>query len=108
MAIWILYGEENMTPKTEAQWVDHFKKVCICRSITGGTIMKAIQDGALSFEALRRAIRVGTGNCKAKRCRPKIEEKLHAYKCALEIEAEREKTQKAQQDSSAGRESPNS
>lgn len=101
-----------MTLKTEAQWVDHFKKVCICRSITGGTIMKAIQDGALSFEALRRAIRVGTGNCKAKRCRPKIEEKLHAYKCALEIEAERDKSLKAQQEEpsakSAGRESPNS
>ncbi|MGP0628977.1 (2Fe-2S)-binding protein [Nitrospina sp. 32_T5] len=80
-----------MTLKTETDWVDHFKKVCICRSITGGTIMKAIQDGALSFEALRRAIRVGTGNCKAKRCRPKIEDKLHAYKCALEVEAKRNK-----------------
>ncbi|CAI2719703.1 (2Fe-2S)-binding protein [Nitrospina watsonii] len=84
-----------MTQKTEIDWVDHFKKVCICRSITGGTIMKAIQDGALSFEALRRAIRVGTGNCKAKRCRPKIEDKLHAYRCALEVEAKRSKGEDA-------------
>lgn len=90
-----------MTLKTEADWVDHFKKVCICRSITGGTILKAIQDGALSFEALRRAIRVGTGNCKAKRCRPKIEDKLHAYKCALEVEAKRNKEKEQEAPASA-------
>ena len=46
--------------------INNFKKVCICRSVTGGTIMKAIREGSLSFESLRRAIRIGTGNCKAK------------------------------------------
>ncbi len=45
--------------------------------------MKAIREGRLSFEALRRAIRVGTGNCKARRCRPKIEAQLEAYKADL-------------------------
>ncbi len=64
--------------------INNFKKVCICRSVTGGTIMKAIREGSLSFEALRRAIRVGTGNCKAKRCRPKIEAQLVIYKAGLE------------------------
>ncbi len=64
--------------------INNFKKVCICRSVTGGTIMKAIREGSLSFEALRRAIRVGTGNCKAKRCRPKIEAQLAVYKAGLE------------------------
>ncbi len=64
--------------------INNFKKVCICRSVTGGTIMKAIREGSLSFEALRRAIRVGTGNCKAKRCRPKIEAQLVVYKAGLE------------------------
>jgi NAD(P)H-nitrite reductase large subunit len=63
--------------------INNFKKICICRSVTGGTIMKAIREGSLSFEALRRAIRVGTGTCKAKRCRPKIEEQLQAYKESL-------------------------
>ncbi len=63
--------------------INNFKKVCICRSVTGGTIMKAIREGRLSFEALRRAIRVGTGNCKARRCRPKIEAQLEAYKADL-------------------------
>ncbi len=64
--------------------INNFKKVCICRSVTGGTIMKAIREGSLSFEALRRAIRVGTGNCKAKRCRPKIEDQLKVYKESLD------------------------
>jgi NAD(P)H-nitrite reductase large subunit len=68
---------------TQKQVINNFKKVCICRSVTGGTIMKAIREGSLSFEALRRAIRVGTGNCKAKRCRPKIEEQLQVYKESL-------------------------
>ncbi len=65
---------------SQKQMISNFKKVCICRSVTGGTIMQAIREGRLSFEALRRAIRVGTGNCKAKRCRPKIEAQLQAYK----------------------------
>jgi len=71
---------------TQDQLVQQYKKVCICRSITGGKIMKAIEGGALSFEALRRAIRVGTGNCGAKRCRPKIEETLKQHKASLREE----------------------
>jgi len=51
--------------------------------------MTAIREGRLSFEALRRAIRVGTGNCKAKRCRPKIGAQLQAYKKSLDT-AEKE------------------
>jgi hypothetical protein len=46
--------------------------------------MKAIREGSLTFESLRRAIRVGTGNCKAKRCRPKIEATLKTYKESLD------------------------
>ena len=42
--------------------------------------MKAIRNGTLTFDALRKSISVGTGNCKAKRCRPKIEERLREYK----------------------------
>jgi len=68
--------------------INNFKKVCICRSVTGGTIMKAIREGSLTFEALRRAIRVGTGNCKAKRCRSKIEAQLEDYKATLKQSGE--------------------
>lgn len=68
--------------------IDHFKKVCICRSVTGGTIMKAIEGGCLTFESLRRKIRVGTGQCRARRCRHKIEDKLRDYKARRATEAE--------------------
>jgi bacterioferritin-associated ferredoxin len=65
---------------SEKKIINNFKKVCICRSIKGGTIFKAMEDGSLSFEALRRTIRVGTGNCKAKRCRENIEKMVSDFK----------------------------
>lgn len=45
--------------------------------------MAAIQEGTLTFEALRRKIGVGTGNCKAKRCRPNIEKRIKEHKESL-------------------------
>jgi len=72
--------------------LDNFKKVCICRSITGGTIMKAIREGCLSFEALRRKIRVGTGNCQARRCRHNIEARIQDYKASQALAEESTKT----------------
>ncbi len=69
--------------ETQKELLEKFKKICICRGITAGTIMKAIKEGALSFEALRRTIGTGTGNCKAKRCRQKITQKVQDYKEAL-------------------------
>ena len=45
--------------------------------------MTAIAEGSLTFEALRRKLGVGTGNCKAKRCRSKIEERIQGYKDSL-------------------------
>ena len=65
---------------SENKIINNFKKVCICRSINGGSILTAISKGALSFEALRRTIRVGTGNCKAKRCRANIEAMISEFK----------------------------
>ena len=70
---------------SEKKIINNFKKVCICRSIKGGTILKAMEDGALSFEALRRTIRVGTGNCKAKRCRSNIEGMVSDFKKDKEL-----------------------
>ncbi|HAK37425.1 MAG: (2Fe-2S)-binding protein [Nitrospinaceae bacterium] len=67
--------------------INSFKKVCICRSIKGGTILTAMGDGALSFEALRRKVRVGTGNCKAKRCREKIEAMVRDFKKNQKVSA---------------------
>ena len=50
--------------------------------------MAAIQEGSLTFEALRKKIGVGTGNCKAKRCRSKIEERIKDYKEDLAANSE--------------------
>jgi len=72
--------------ETNKQLIDSFKKVCLCRSIKAGTITAAIQGGSLTFEALRKNIGVGTGNCKAKRCRAKIEERIKDHKDSLNSE----------------------
>ena len=72
--------------ETQKELLDKFKKVCICKGITGATITKAIKEGALSFEALRRVIGTGTGNCKARRCRLKIVERVNDYKKSIETE----------------------
>ena len=50
--------------------------------------MAAIKDGSLTFEALRKKIGVGTGNCRAKRCRPKIEDRIKAHKASLDANSE--------------------
>lgn len=73
---------------SQKELIDGFKKVCICRNVKARTIMSAIQQGTLSFEALRRKIGVGTGNCKAKRCRTPIEKRVRDYKKSLELEKE--------------------
>ena len=72
--------------ETKKQLLDNLKKVCICRSIKAGTIMAAIKEGSLTFEALRKSIGVGTGNCKAKRCRSKIEERIQNHKDTIKKE----------------------
>ena len=49
--------------------------------------MAAIREGSLTFEALRKKIGVGTGNCKAKRCRAKIEARIKDYKESIETKS---------------------
>ena len=50
--------------------------------------MAAIAEGSLTFEALRRKLGVGTGNCKAKRCRSKIEARIQSHKDSLKEDGE--------------------
>jgi len=50
--------------------------------------MAAIKDGSFTFEALRKKIGVGTGNCKAKRCRLNIEGRIKDYKASLDANSE--------------------
>ena len=67
---------------SQQQILDNYKKVCLCRSITGGTIMKAMQEGHLTLSSLRRKLGVTTGNCQGKRCKSKLEERLKEYKAS--------------------------
>lgn len=76
--------------EAKKQLLENLKKVCLCRSIKAGTVMAAIEEGSLTFEALRRKIGVGTGNCKAKRCRSKIEERICNHKASVKEAAEAE------------------
>ena len=68
---------------SQKQLILNFKKICICRGITAGRIQGTIDGGALSFEAVRRMIGAGTGNCKARRCRAKIEQMVKTHKESL-------------------------
>jgi len=68
---------------TQQELINNIKKICICRGITVRTINKAMSEGCLSFEALRRQLGTGTGNCKAKRCREKIEKMVKDYQESL-------------------------
>ena len=45
--------------------------------------MAAIRGVTVTFEALRRELGVGTGNCKAKHCRTKIEDRIQGHKDSL-------------------------
>ena len=48
-------------------------KVCLCKGVTEEEIVKAIKDGAKTFEEVGNKTGAGTGGCKGARCRNKIE-----------------------------------
>jgi bacterioferritin-associated ferredoxin len=85
----IVKAKELLDLSSQKELIDGFKKVCICRNVQARTIMAALRKGTLSFEALRREIGVGTGNCKAKRCRIPIEKRIKDYKNSLKDELEK-------------------
>jgi bacterioferritin-associated ferredoxin len=68
---------------TQKKIIEGIRKICICKGVPASTISEAIRGGSLSFEALRRTIGVGTGNCKARRCRAKIEKMVKDHKESL-------------------------
>lgn len=53
---------------TEEEIKDRYKKVCICRSISKGTIKNAVKEGAKSVQEVRRKTGATTGSCKGERC----------------------------------------
>lgn len=57
---------------TEEEIKDRYKKVCICRSISKGTIKNAVKEGAKSVQEVRRKTGATTGSCKGDRCTASI------------------------------------
>lgn len=54
--------------------LDKLTKVCICKAISRAKIKEAIKAGAKTVEDVNRITGAGSGGCKGKRCRCKIEE----------------------------------
>ncbi|ATD55605.1 (2Fe-2S)-binding protein [Clostridium chauvoei] len=55
-------------------------KVCLCKGIEEEEIVKAIKEGAITFEEVREKTGAGSGFCKAGRCKAKIEELIQENK----------------------------
>lgn len=66
---------------TEEEIIARLKPGCICKGIKLHVILKAIEDGARSFEEVAGITGIGGGSCKSGRCRDKVaallEERLH-------------------------------
>lgn len=48
-------------------------KVCLCRGISEEQIVKAIKDGATTFNEVKEETGAGTGGCRGARCQCNIE-----------------------------------
>lgn len=48
--------------------IENLKPACLCNKIRKGTVLKAIQAGALTFEQVSKRTGVGTGPCGGRRC----------------------------------------
>jgi len=59
--------------------IDNLKVVCPCKGIKKGVFKKLIRDGERSVEGLMKATGATTGECKGRRCSPRVEEILKFY-----------------------------
>ncbi|MBW6520805.1 MAG: (2Fe-2S)-binding protein [Desulfoarculaceae bacterium] len=57
---------------TEEEILARMKPGCLCTGIKLHRIIKAIEDGATTFEQIARITGIGTGSCSGKRCRQKV------------------------------------
>lgn len=55
------------------------RKVCICRSVSLGTVLDAIDSGCRTPEEVNARTRCGTGDCRGSRCQPVIAQVLAEY-----------------------------
>ena len=54
--------------------------VCLCKGVEKDVIVKAVKDGADTFEKVKEATCAGAGFCGASRCGAKIEALLEENK----------------------------
>ena len=62
---------------TEEEIIARLKPGCICKGIKLHTILKAIENGAASYEEIAMVTGIGGGSCKSRRCRAKVAELLN-------------------------------
>ena len=46
--------------------------ICLCKKITEEDIVKAVKDGAKTYEEVKDATKAGAGCCKGRRCKDAI------------------------------------
>lgn len=54
--------------------IENLKTVCLCKNIKKGTLLRAIHGGCRTVEEINRKVGTGSGDCKGRRCGPKIME----------------------------------
>jgi bacterioferritin-associated ferredoxin len=57
------------------------KSGCICKGIKLIRLVRAIENGASSFEQIKAVTGIGTGPCQGKRCGEKVRELLGQDQC---------------------------
>ena len=60
--------DESAQKAREQSVIENLKPACLCNKIRKGTVLKAIQGGARTFEQVSRRTGVGTGPCGGRRC----------------------------------------
>jgi len=56
--------------------IDNIKVVCQCRNIKKGVFKKLIESGVTDLNELSAITGAGSGQCKGKRCGPRLEKIL--------------------------------
>lgn len=56
------------------------ENVCLCKKITDEEIVKAVKEGATTYEAVKETTTAGTGCCRGGRCKSKIIEIINENK----------------------------
>ena len=65
---------------TDEELLARMKPGCICKGIKLHVLLKAIDNGATSFEEIARVTGIGGGSCNSKRCGAKVSALLKTKK----------------------------